>query len=1071
MTNCQNKFYISLAAEALALRKKFKLYVLEKEYYKTGKTGNKCLCPKIITNGNVSYCGHHSNVRNKFFDRFLMEDSMQNFILKSILGFLGGILLTYICFMFFVFSLNFTLKRATYICIGLGVILSLGLAFSVKIRCTVFLCIPQLFSKRGRQALLAYAFILALSGPAKNTLHNVEVMSESLACGQEQIKEAENELLKCVQRPNAAAKKSLEKLLEKLNNAVKNFRKFILQFYRTCFDVCEYILTHKSPLAVKKIWSIHLISVDKWSYSIALLCNNEMGEPKQRCHNLLDETKENCESSDSLLFWKLLCSISPRKRDLICGSSTGRLCHPAEYPQEFSIDYLQRQLENFKRRALNILYVKVHVRQTYMQSNRSNTLHEEYQGMATEIRQKTDQFLQYFDFMSVIFGIFILVLFVKVIIYRHKFLTEDHYDNRFITPDFVDIDNTRAEFQMETILPLKPRERSQYIKVTSIRLVPCEKVRLLSSIIFLIFATFKIVIHMLTDSSLYWILSSVRRNERLLYMSSLKEQQPEVVVRINGKGIVAAIFQNISYAVKKQFTLPKLDPTPCLPDPVPPDWNRYYQILALVLICWLLAMFEPYGLRLRHTVMVTYHPDRARERAIWLYNRIISNRNSYVKVARREMRRKYKNTVEVPKLRGKITANDNHFKCPTEKCVGVFCKDCFEILKYCSICTDPSKYGDMSDLSEEKDSSSDDGYTDTKENKKNQKEKKKSPVKNAESVKAIFQKDSRRPPKSPKKSHLKPVMSRSTTNRTTRSTISDLESSEWESPGEVEEVLEQMEHLKRKVAKQGETSKSKVQGKECEKKSHDDRGQHSKMEEQIPGTSQQARNDVSKKEMNRNRSKTNLKEKLEIRLSERFSQKRMTPESSSILLKVQKRKQPDFLFKPLKKTDTIGSFLRVRSSVELLDKFHSSKSRNSSMKSFKGSALKSVEEFENDSNSKSNTSRSVRGPSMSEDFYRLLHPKRKIQEPTDQQSVKSNTGVRKDAEPENDGRPETSGLQSRTSQVNISNSSLKRTTPLKEGTNKEGSNPRLSAQKRLSWAPDLLSDLPKRHSDGSSDSI
>lgn len=71
------------------------------------------------------------------------------------------------------------------------------------------------------------------------------------------------------------------------------------------------------------------------------------------------------------------------------------------------------ELENFKRRALNILYVKVHVRQTYMQSNRSNTLHEEYQGMATEIRQKTDQFLQYFDFMSVIFGIFILVLFVK----------------------------------------------------------------------------------------------------------------------------------------------------------------------------------------------------------------------------------------------------------------------------------------------------------------------------------------------------------------------------------------------------------------------------------------------------------------------------------------------------------------------------------------------------------------------------------------------------------------------------------------------------------------------------------
>lgn len=43
---------------------------------------------------------------------------------------------------------------------------------------------PQLFSKRGRQALMAYAFILAITGPGKNTLHNIGVLSESLACSQ-----------------------------------------------------------------------------------------------------------------------------------------------------------------------------------------------------------------------------------------------------------------------------------------------------------------------------------------------------------------------------------------------------------------------------------------------------------------------------------------------------------------------------------------------------------------------------------------------------------------------------------------------------------------------------------------------------------------------------------------------------------------------------------------------------------------------------------------------------------------------------------------------------------------------
>ncbi|PSN35587.1 DC-STAMP domain-containing protein 2 [Blattella germanica] len=57
--------------------------------------------------------------------------------------------------------------------------------FLFLFRVVVFLMLPQFFSKRGRQALVAYAFVLALAGPAKNTLKNTEIMSESLACGQE----------------------------------------------------------------------------------------------------------------------------------------------------------------------------------------------------------------------------------------------------------------------------------------------------------------------------------------------------------------------------------------------------------------------------------------------------------------------------------------------------------------------------------------------------------------------------------------------------------------------------------------------------------------------------------------------------------------------------------------------------------------------------------------------------------------------------------------------------------------------------------------------------------------------
>lgn len=67
--------------------------------------------------------------------RLLRTDgSLENYILKSAFGFLGGIFLTYIFFVFFVIQLSFTLSSATMLCSVLGVIFTLGLAFSYRIR-------------------------------------------------------------------------------------------------------------------------------------------------------------------------------------------------------------------------------------------------------------------------------------------------------------------------------------------------------------------------------------------------------------------------------------------------------------------------------------------------------------------------------------------------------------------------------------------------------------------------------------------------------------------------------------------------------------------------------------------------------------------------------------------------------------------------------------------------------------------------------------------------------------------------------------------------------------------------
>lgn len=46
-------------------------------------------------------------------------------------------------------------------------------------------------------------------------------------------------------------------------------------------------------------------------------------------------------------------------------------------------------------------------------------------------------------------------------------------------------------------------------------------------------------------------------------------------------------------------------------------------------------------MRLRTIVMNKFYPRRANERAAWLYNHILRGRESFIKIGRREMRRRF----------------------------------------------------------------------------------------------------------------------------------------------------------------------------------------------------------------------------------------------------------------------------------------------------------------------------------------------------------------------------------------------------------------------------------------------
>ncbi|XP_063896030.1 DC-STAMP domain-containing protein 2-like [Helicoverpa armigera] len=671
----------------------------------------------------------------KFFLYLRTDQTFPNFLLKSVLGFLGGIILTYLCFMFFVFQLSISLIHATIMSSIIGVLLTLGLAFSYRIRCLVFLLIPQFFSRVGRYTLTCYALVLILTGPATNTLKNSEVLSESMACSQEQIKNSVHQINDFMKRPFNALKDSLKLMVDRLKMITARVKETIIRIDRLVLSVVSVI--HSSFA---------------WLQSVTDICNENLGTPYERCHNAMAEGIADCEKT--------------------LGPDISQMCHVAYvaqaacysvkpfaafcYATDFVLDEavlvgVRKKLKNFSEHMRAMFHVEVHMSHAYsFSSNTSRSASQVAAGIVTEIRNRADPLLTWLSWSSCVTSLFLLLIIFRAKYYQHMYETRSRFDNRYVTKELQELDLKRQRQGRETVLPLNRRERAKYITTTSFRLVASEKVYLNRSAVFMAITTFKLLIHMVADYSLYWVLMTIRYHGR--YHTDMMR------AHVTGTGFVARLFKSIIGVldIPLKFTPPS--PISCLPDPYPPDLRRYTQIVCvltllsliplgvLIFLLWFFALFEPYGLRLRHLIMGHYRPERAKARATWLYNHILRTRASFMKFARRKLHREYKYTSEASlTFRQWVTRrvpfqclrcllglgpSEDHCllcgttasssdpdsrltKCETPGCPGTFCISCFtDIGELCTICLSPADYGDLSDVSFEKGSTDDDSDSD-----------------------------------------------------------------------------------------------------------------------------------------------------------------------------------------------------------------------------------------------------------------------------------------------------------------------------------------------------------------------
>ncbi|KAJ8687119.1 hypothetical protein QAD02_022913 [Eretmocerus hayati] len=547
----------------------------------------------------------------------------------------------------------------------------------------------------------------------------MEVTNFSPHCKQERLKEAVRSVIDLVKQPFYALRDSLSKIVKSLKAIVKRIRQVLIAMKRLVLSILRVIE-----------------SVFDWLGSIVSVCNAKLGTPYDRCEQLLEDAVSSCKEKLGDVVGSV-CSVAYLSKTICFPlKPIDVICIMVSFVSDTIVGDVKQRVKVFAKEMRALFFVKIKFEHSFhFETNKSRSIAEVSTAISSEIKRKTNRFLSFFDWVGLLTSFFFLFLFLKVMYYRYKWLTSDRFDNHYISGYMRDIDLRRARLDKETIFPLNRRERRKYATLSSVLLVKSERIRLAKSLVFLLNASIKLGIYMAIDYCLFWVLDTIRfhaeretRVPRSAYANA---------VQVKGRGFLADVYRGIIRAFSPYSYESELQSLPCLPNPKPPDYDKFIQIASLALLCWIMALFEPYGLRLRHLVLGHYYPDRAKQRAVWLYNHIMRSRGSFLKYARRQLRRSFGigSTVERVTLRERVWAvcpvlnrlwplklrnaclvcgtperdkSAPHVRCPTPGCLGVYCPQCFaDLRKLCTVCLSPLDYGDLTDISEERDSSDD----------------------------------------------------------------------------------------------------------------------------------------------------------------------------------------------------------------------------------------------------------------------------------------------------------------------------------------------------------------------------
>ncbi|XP_070940579.1 DC-STAMP domain-containing protein 2 isoform X3 [Macaca nemestrina] len=588
----------------------------------------------------------------------------------------------------------------------LAAFLSLGMGFSRQVRATVLLLLPQAFSRQGRTLLLVAAFGLVLQGPCANTLRNFTRASEAVACGAELALNQTAEVLQRAKQPLVSALNKIKAIAQKTKEVADQVRKF----FRSIMDGVKHVAR-----ALRNVW--------QWLLHIGDVCNSELGNPYLKCARVFDDAKDSCmmvipqayHLCYVLMPFKLaLCGLASRFEQMwrpIGKSKRGPVRRGLQRWGAGLAVFLLRTLSRLHSSVVQVFcvipkYIQPFLRQTIgtpviqllnrvrqefefnmtathhfsVDLNASRSLSQVAMDLREAVSMKLHRVREALALMGFTTPLLLVLLYLQALFYRYCYLNWDHYDNIYITSQFLRMEAVRSAAGLPTVLPLSAHEARRYIPPGPVL----------------------------------------------------------VSITVEGTGYAGNIYRDLvsAFDVLQQGNISILSRR-CLLRPSEPDSTGYIVIGVMYGLCFFVTLFGSYVSRLRRVICASYYPSREQERISYLYNILLSRRTNLLAALHRSVRRRaadqgHRSAFLVLASRcpclGPFVSHfwlhqayclgcgqpqdegdmENIVSCSTPGCQGLYCLTCFRLLdNTCSVCASPLSY--QGDLDLELDSSDEEG--------------------------------------------------------------------------------------------------------------------------------------------------------------------------------------------------------------------------------------------------------------------------------------------------------------------------------------------------------------------------